>query len=173
MGYAVGKTRFNFKPSRLDSFGSASWVIDTYLPLRNIQVNASKSTSPPQVSCIGSIAHDISCSDEGSDLVMLVHELIIIDAWKIKRQRNVEALDDQPVISELQLHSLREYELIVSRTLEIMLFDSLSEEELGIHSLDLLEYCHRKVCFTDDRTALIIASIKFKCWHGLVVMTTA
>ena len=135
-----------FAATCLNSLGSAKWIIDTYIPMRRLQVRALKEIGSPSKESLASQLANFSFAEDQSGIVQLVYELISIDAWNIKNSKLIRSTDSSESVGGIQINCLQDYELIILGILEIALFHSYAVGALGLHAVDLLDYCHRKVC---------------------------
>ena len=147
--YSGRSSDLGFKASIPGTVGSYNWMKSTYIPLHNLQIqyvlnNSSCLDISPQSGRTG--AADMS--DDIDFISRLVHELIHVEVAKMKYTRELQSRTVATCsLHSIQIQCVKNYELVIAGLLEIMTFNPSEISNLGLHAVDLVEYCNRKVCY--------------------------
>ena len=138
-----------FKASIPATIGSYNWMKSTYIPLHNLHIqyvlnnSSSFNNSPP----LGR-TESADVSLDVDFISRLVDELIHVEVAKMKYNRDMQSRTVATCsMHSIQIQCVMNYELVIVGLLEIMAFDPSEISKLGLHSVDLVEYCNRKVCY--------------------------
>jgi len=138
----------NIVPSRLGSIGSYDWIMSTYLPLQAIHIHFTNALCGEQtILDVENVVDRISKNFGGNMMQLLVKEVVLTEVLKNK----FSAGPLSKTTSTASLHSLQgqclfNFELLVVGLLEALSFYPSEISDLGVHAVDLLDYCTRKVC---------------------------